>query len=219
MPNENGLFIVFEGVEGSGKSTQSRALTLRLADSGYDALLTIEPGGTPTGMQVREWVKTGDGITPLAELFLFSAARAALVETVLSPALASGKIVVCDRYIYSTVAYQGYGRGLDSDTISALNKTATVGVLPDLVVLLDLPPGHGFGRKSDDELDRIESEDDDFHLRVRQGYLDQARQDPDRWLKLDAAESQSDLSDAVWDRVSTLLPRLTLTSPALRPKA
>ncbi|MCH9058453.1 MAG: dTMP kinase [Planctomycetes bacterium] len=180
------MFIVFEGVEGSGKSTQSRALTLRLTDAGYDALLTIEPGGTPTGTQVRQWVKSGDGITPLAELFLFSAARAALVETVISPALAGGTIVVCDRYIYSTVAYQGYGRGLDTDTISALNKIATIGILPHLIVLLDLPPGHGFGRKTDDNLDRIELEEDDFHLRVRQGYLAQAQQDPDRWLVLDA---------------------------------
>ena len=207
ISKKNGLFIVFEGVEGSGKSTQSRALTRRLTDAGYDTLLTIEPGGTPTGMQVRQWVKTGDGITPLAELFLFSAARAALVETVISPALADGKIVVCDRYIYSTVAYQGHGRGLNPDTIATLNETATMGVLPHLIVLLDLPPGHGFGRKTDDNLDRIELEEDDFHLRVRQGYLAQAQQDPDRWLVLDAAASQSDISDAVWDRISDLLPR------------
>ena len=151
--------------------------------------------------------KTGQGITPLAELFLFSAARAALVETVISPALADGTTVICDRYIYSTVAYQGHGRGLDSDTIAELNETATMGVLPDLVVLLDLPPDHGFGRKSDNELDRIELENDDFHLRVRQGYLAQAREEPDRWLVLDASASQPNLSDSVWNRVSDMLAK------------
>jgi dTMP kinase len=207
MPSENGLFVVFEGVEGSGKSTQSLELARRLTDAGHDALLTIEPGGTPTGLQVRQWVKTGDGITPLAELFLFSAARAALVETVISPALVDGKIVVCDRYIYSTVAYQGYGRGLDPGTINALNDTATMGILPHLIVLLDLPPGHGFERKSDDKLDRIELENGDFHLRVREGYLSQAKQNPDRWLVMDASAPQSDISDAVWNRVSKMLPR------------
>ena len=205
MQTKAGLFIVFEGVEGSGKSTQSQALTQRLTDGGHDVLLTIEPGGTPTGLEVRKWVKTGQGITPLAELFLFSAARAALVETVISPALADGATVICDRYIYSTVAYQGHGRGLDSDTIAELNEDATMGVLPDLVVLLDLPPDHGFGRKSDNELDRIESENDDFHLRVRQGYLAQAREDPDRWLVLDASASLLNLSDSVWNRVSDML--------------
>jgi len=205
MQTKAGLFIVFEGVEGSGKSTQSQALTQRLTDGGHDVLLTIEPGGTPTGLEVRKWVKTGQGITPLAELFLFSAARAALVETVISPALADGTTVICDRYIYSTVAYQGNGRGLDSDTIAELNEDATMGVLPDLVVLLDLPPDHGFGRKSDNELDRIESENDDFHLRVRRGYLAQAREDPDRWLVLDASASLLNLSDSVWNRVSDML--------------
>ena len=204
MISFQGLFIVLEGVEGSGKSAQSQALTKRLTDAGHDALLTIEPGGTPTGLQVRQWVKTGNGITPLAELFLFSAARAALVETVISPALAEGTIVICDRYIYSTVAYQGHGRGLDSETIANLNETATMGVLPHLVVLLDLHPGQGFGRKSGDELDRIELENADFHLRVREGYLTQAKQDPDRWLVLDATESRADISDTIWARVSTL---------------
>lgn len=207
MPQNNGLFVVFEGVEGSGKSTQSRELFCRLTDVGHDALLAIEPGGTPTGLQVRQWVKTGSGITPLAELFLFSAARATLVETVISPALADGKIVVCDRYIYSTVAYQGHGRGLDSGTINALNDTATMGILPHLIILLDLPPGHGFERKSDDKLDRIELENDEFHLRVREGYLSQAKQDSDRWLVLDASAPQSDISDAVWNRVSEMLTR------------
>ncbi|HAL46326.1 MAG: dTMP kinase [SAR202 cluster bacterium] len=200
-----GIFVVFEGVEGSGKTTQSAKLAQRLTEAGRDVSLTVEPGGTPTGERVREWVKTGSGLTPLAELFLFNAARAALVETVISPALDGGQDIVCDRYIYSTVAYQGYGRGVDRRTIETLNSIATTGLEPDIVVLLDLPPDQGFGRKAGSALDRIELEDQDFHLKVRQGYLDQAQNDPKRWLVLDATLSESELTDAIWDRVSALL--------------
>ena len=199
------LFIVFEGVEGSGKSTQSRALNRRLQKVGLPTKLTHEPGGTPIGEQVRRWVKGRRQITPLAELFLFSAARAALVESVIGPALAAGKVVVSDRYIYSTLAYQGYGRGLEQDMIRDLNEVATNGLLPDLVVLLDLPAPEGLGRKAGDQLDRIESEQADFHRRVRQGYLDLARQEPGRWLVLDATGSKASLARSVWCHVSELI--------------
>ncbi len=199
------IFVVFEGVEGSGKTTQSAKLARRLTEAGRDVRLTVEPGGTPTGESVREWVKTGSGLTPLAELFLFNAARAALVETVIAPALESGQDVVCDRYIYSTVAYQGHARGVDLRTIETLNSTATTGLEPDLVILLDLSPDQGFSRKAGSALDRIELEDSDFHLRVRQGYLEQAQNDPRRWLVLDATLPEPELTDAIWERVSALL--------------
>lgn len=205
MPDNNGLFIVFEGVEGAGKSTQSRELIRKLTSTGYDALLTIEPGGTTTGVQVRHWVKSGESITPLTELLLFSAARATLVETIIIPALANDKIVVCDRYIYSTIAYQGQGRGLDSELISSLNKIASIGLLPEMIILLDLPPAEGFRRKSDHNLDRIELAGEAFHSRVRQSYLSQAREDPTRWLVLDATTPQSEISAMVWKQVSNLL--------------
>ena len=206
-PAPRGIFVVFEGVEGGGKSTQCAILTQRLADAGHEVTQTIEPGGTPTGERVREWVKTGEGLTPTAELFLFNAARAALVETVIAPALDSGHCVVCDRYVYSTVAYQGFARGVDQMTIATLNTVATGGLEPDIVVLLDLPPNEGFGRKAGTALDRIELEDSDFHLRVRQGSLEQAQRDPDRWLVLDATLPESELGDAIWDRVSAVLGR------------
>ena len=198
-------FVVFEGVEGSGKSTQSRALNRRLQKAGLPTVLTHEPGGTPIGEQIRRSVKSRRQITPLTELFLFSAARAALVESVIGPALATGKIVVSDRYVYSTLAYQGYGRGLELDMIGDLNDIATKGLLPDLVVLLDLPAPVGLSRKSELRLDRIEGERTDFHRRVRQGYLDLARREPGRWLVLDATESRASLARSVWCRVSKLI--------------
>ena len=202
----NGLFVVFEGVEGSGKTTQSKAMQRALSQAGYAATLTVEPGGTSTGERVRDWVKSEAEITPLAELFLFSAARAALVESVIAPALEQGTVVVCDRYIYSTVAYQGYGRGLDLKTIADLNSVATGGLSPRLVVLLDMPADQSAGRKASAELDRIERESRSFHRRVRDGYLEQARQDPGRWLVLDAARPVADLTRAVWERVASILP-------------
>jgi len=202
----DGLFITFEGIEGSGKTTQSNTLTSMLSEAGYKVRQAIEPGGTPTGELIRQWVKSDTNITPLSELFLFSAARAALVETVIVPAMAVGTIVVCDRYQYSTTAYQGHGRGLDMDTIACLNWTSTGGLLPQLVILLDMPPGHTSTRKASVELDRIERESESFHLRVREGYLEQARLDPERWLVIDATRSVNEIAHAVWTRVGALLP-------------
>ena len=200
-----GLFIVFEGVEGSGKSTQSKALVERLIAEGHHPKPIREPGGTPVGEQVRGLLQSDTHIPALSELFLFNAARSALVEQILRPALDDGEIVVCDRFTYSTVAYQRYGRGLDAVTVDSLNRLATGGLEADLVVLMDLDPKTGLVRKEGDELDRIEREDADFHTRVRQGYLAQAQDDPDRWLVLDASQSPESLVNAVWERVSSII--------------
>ena len=201
-----GLFVVFEGVEGSGKTTQSRALKRRLTREGYQATLLQEPGGTPTGERIRRWLLKGDRhISPMAELFLFSAARAPLVESVIRPALDRDEVVVCDRYIYSTVAYQGYGRGLALDTVRQINLMATGGLLPELVILLDLAPDDGLHRIAERPLDRIEQEQSGFHRRVRQGYLEMAQQDPQRWLVLDSSQSKASISDLVWMRLSKML--------------
>jgi dTMP kinase len=200
-----GLFIVFEGVEGSGKSIQSKALKRRLDEAGYPARLIREPGGTPTGESVRQWLMTGEDITPLAELFLFSAARTSLVESVILPALENSEVVVCDRYFYSTVAYQGYGRSLDMPVIRQVNEIATRGLLPHLVVLLDIPPEKGLERKGKGRLDRFEQEEYEFHRRVREGYLEQAMQDPDRWLVLDSTQPRNTIAEAVWQRLPKML--------------
>ena len=200
-----GLFIVFEGVEGSGKSTQSHELHRRLHQADVDSILVREPGGTPTAEYVRDWLIGGHGISPLTELLLFSAARASLIDSVINPALAEGRLVVCDRYIYSTLAYQGYGRAIDMTSINNLNSIATGGLVPDLVVLLDVPQETGFLRKQGgDPSDRFEREGAAFHQRVHNGYRALAKNDPERWLVLDGSLNQRDLSDAVWKKVSDI---------------
>jgi dTMP kinase len=203
------MFITFEGCEGCGKSAQSQVLHERLTDSNIAAVLTQEPGGTPLGEGIARWLKwDGDpDITPLAELLLFNASRTELVGKVLLPALDSGKVVISDRYTDSTIAYQGYGRGLDLATVSAVNDMATGGLKPDLTILLDIPAEEGFRRKKGTQRDRFEQEDIDFHRRVHDGYLKLASQEPERWLLLDATQSKDKVEQLIWQRVNQLIIR------------
>lgn len=203
------LFIVFEGGEGCGKSTQTGVLYRRLSRDGFGAVLTREPGGTRLGERVRRHLKQNDGtrISPLAELLLIDAARAQLVSEVIRPALEAGRIVVCDRFTPSTLAYQGYGRGLDMDTLRAVNDAATGGLAPDLVVLLDVPVDAGLSRKKSRERDRFESENLAFHSRVRRGYLEMARADPKRWLVVDGRLPRKAIEKKIWERLSVLIGR------------
>ena len=198
-------FIVFEGGEGAGKSTQSRLLSRRLTREGYRVTLTHEPGGTPVGQVIRRWLKTHPGLTPLTELLLFTGARAQLMEKMIAPALDGQKIVVCDRFTASTVAYQGYGRGLDLKLIDQLNMAATHGLRPDLTVFLDVPVEAGLARKSASMRDTFESEPVEFHKRVREGYLKLAQEDPERWVIVDASLSTEETSELVWENVALLL--------------
>ena len=200
-----GAFIVFEGGEGVGKSTQVKELSLRLTGAGHNVLLTYEPGGTPLGEALRQLVKGEDGVSPLSELFLMLAARAQLVTQVIGPALARGDVVVCDRFAPSTIAYQGWGRGLDVDMLDSLNQKATGGLQPDLVVLLDAPVEVAMARKPQGVRDNFEQEDVTFHQRVRDGYLSQAKHDRDRWLVVDATQPPERVAEVVWERVSALL--------------
>ena len=200
-----GALIVFEGGEGAGKSTQARVLCRRLSREGYGVVAVREPGGTPLGEAVRRWLKTRPGLTPLTELLLFASARAQLVERVISPALRARRIVVCDRFIASTVAYQGYGRGLNLDLIHRLNQTATNGLSPDLTVFLDVPVEEGLARKGDSLRDTFESETVDFHRRVREGYLALASEAPEGWLVADGTQNKRTLAEQVWARVRPLL--------------
>jgi dTMP kinase len=201
------LFITFEGGEGSGKSFQSRALYRRLIKEAVPALLTHEPGGTDIGEKISrllKWSQTAD-ITPLTELMLFNASRAQLVNEVINPALLEGNVVVCDRFTDSTVCYQGFGRGLDTGMVMAVNASATRGLKPNLTVLLDIPIELGFARKAGDKRDRFEQEDIDFHIRVRRGFLKLAVEEPERWLVVDAAQSKQKIAKIVWEKVQTLL--------------
>ncbi|MBM4445199.1 MAG: dTMP kinase [Chloroflexi bacterium] len=200
------LFITFEGGEGCGKSTQARALYRRLARSGVSVMLTREPGGTPLGEQTRRQLKRAQDlpISPLAELFLVAAARAQLVREAIRPGLERNITVICDRYTDSTLAYQGYGRGLDLDAIRTVNDIASGGLAPDLVVLLDIPVDVGLARKKAPGRDRFESAGTAFHHRVRRGYRAMARADRKRWLMVDGTLSVKNIQARIWDRVTEM---------------
>jgi dTMP kinase len=201
------LFVTFEGGEGCGKSTQARALYKRVSESGIPVVLSHEPGGTSLGKKARHYLKqTRDSkISPLTELFLFAASRAQLVAEVICPSLERGTMVICDRYADSTMAYQGYGRGLDLDVIQTVNTMVTQGLLPDLVILLDLPVEIGLARKRSAQKDRFEREELAFHHRVREGYLKMAAADPQRWLVVDATLPKKRVAQIIWERVKRLL--------------
>ena len=200
-----GAFVVFEGGEGGGKTTQARILYRRLSSEGHAAVLTREPGGTLPGEAVRRLLKTRPGITPLTELLLFSAARSQLVETVILPSLESHQTVICDRFTASTVAYQGYGRGLELSFIARLNDASTHGLRAQLTVLLDLPVEAGLARKGTGSRDPFEVETVEFHRRVREGYLALAAQEAADWLVVDATLGRRTQAEMIWNRLQPLL--------------
>ena len=223
----NGLFIVFEGGEGSGKSTQAERLLQRLAENGCQAVLVREPGTTTLGLYLRDYLKSKRPLTLEAELLLFAAARAQLVSEEIRPTLQKGVTVVADRYTGSTVAYQGYGRGVSQEVVDYLNDYVTSGLDPDITFLLDADPTEGLGRVGSPQLQmalmpedtsgvgredvaghrRFEDQAIGFHQRVRRGYLELAKATPG-WHTLDASLPIQELSDLVWDAVAPLLPRM-----------
>jgi dTMP kinase len=207
-----GLFVSFEGGEGSGKSTQIERLAARLREQGLDPLRTREPGGTPLGERVREVLldRTLEP-APVTEALLMEAARAEIVARVIGPALDAGKIVLCDRFIHSTLAYQGGGRGLDPALLESLNRVATGGLTPDLVLLFDVDPAVGLSRRerAGGAPNRLDRESLEFHQRVRNRYLELARREPERFLVLDASRSPDELERHIWEAV---FPRVGTTS-------
>lgn len=230
-----GIFIVFEGGEGAGKTTQARILYGRLCQKKYPARILHEPGDTPLGVALRTLVTAprdtifarwryhsslthalGNSqlvakdlwlpIVPSAELFLFAAARAQLVAERLKPLLQKDAIVVCDRYKYSTVAYQGYGHGMDLNFVASVNDIVAQGVEADLVILLDIEPSKGlFRKRGTAEISKFEVQELAFHQRVRRGYLEMAKKDPQRWLVIDASLPKKEIGRLVWERVEQLL--------------
>ena len=203
-----GLFVVFEGPEGAGKSTQIALLAGRLEQAGRDVLLTREPGGTRAGDAVRRVLLDPDQVIyPLTEFLLYSASRAQLVNEVIRPALERGRDVVSDRYAGASVAYQGHGRELDLTFIETLNAQVTGGLGPDLTVLLDIDPAEGLKRASArSSNDRLEAAGLDFHRRVRDGYLALSRSDPS-WIVVDASSPQDVVAAQVWREVERLLSK------------
>jgi dTMP kinase len=202
-----GLFIAFEGGEGSGKTTQARLIAIWLRDQGYDVLTTHEPGATKIGMRLRALLldTTHTGMSPHAEALMYAADRAEHVASVIAPALERGAVVITDRYVDSSLAYQGAGRALDLDEIKRINRWATDGRTPDLTILLDMDPIAGLRRRAR-SADRLEAEPAEFHLRVRQGFLDLAQADPSRYLVLDAARPAGEVTRDITERVRELLP-------------
>lgn len=202
----SGVLITLEGVEGSGKSTQSQLLAQWLRGLGHRVRETREPEGTALGIGVRMlFGRDGPPPAPLAELFLFLAARHQHVGEVIRPALERGEIVLSDRYVDASVAYQGYGRGLDLQTIRELNALATGGVQPDLTLLLDLDAALGLKRLGGRELDAFEKMDLPFHHQVRQGYLEIAREEKNRVVVLDADQPRERLEGEIRRVVGDLL--------------
>ena len=209
------LFITLEGGEAAGKSTQTRLIAAYLTRQGYKVTRVAEPGSTKLGSRVRRLVKYGPmAITPLAETMLFLAARTQLVEEVINPALGRGEAVVSDRFADSTLAYQGYGRGLDVADLRRLNDIATGGLTPDLTVLLDMPVEASVQRRKPRPADRFELElpgendrasDQSFHEKVRQGFLALAQQAPEKWLVVDAGLPRREVSRLIRARVINLL--------------
>jgi dTMP kinase len=196
------MFITFEGVEGAGKSTQVRLVAERLRGLGEHVLLTREPGDGPLGVRLRSLVLTppdGVEVAEMAELFIMLADRAQHVACAIRPALDRGDHVICDRYIDSSIAYQGYGRGLDVGEIERLNALATGGLVPNRTILLDLEPAAGLARQH--ERNRMEAEAIDFHTRVREGFLQIAHQNPQRFLVIDGTRPQSEIHEKIWAEV------------------
>jgi len=190
--SNNGIFISFEGIEGSGKTIQARLLDEFLRKKGYTVVLTEEPGGTQIGLKIRELLLSVEHqeMTSVAELMLYNASRAQLIKEVILPTIKKGAIVITDRFNDSTVAYQGYGRGIDLNLIDSIDRIVTAGLKPDITILLDLNVEVGLKRnRGIHKADRLELEDKAFHKKVRNGYLEIAGKEPERIKLIDASKS------------------------------
>ena len=205
-----GLFITFEGTEGCGKSTQIKLLAAHLQQQGQSIFQTREPGGTPLGEAVRSLLQhddAGNGMTPEAELLLFAASRAQLTRERISPALAQGQIVLCDRFMDSTTVYQGVARKIDRDTVDRINRFAVGNTRPDLTILIDIEPEIGMSRvrtRSGGQLDRMEREAIEFFQSVRTAYLELADAEPERFVVVDGSQSIDALQQMIQSAVQTL---------------
>lgn len=203
------MFITLEGPEGSGKTSQVPPLAAYLKKQGYDVLVTREPGGTVVSDQIRDVLMNlkNVSIVPRTEILLFLAARAQHVEGLIRPALKAGKLVLCDRFGDSTLAYQGYGHQTDLDNLRYLLNYATGGLTPDLTLLLDIPVEVGLERKrkNDSEWNRLDAYEEAFHKRVRKGYLELAKLEPNRWQVIDASKDKEQVQEAMRQAVMARL--------------
>ncbi len=207
-----GVFLALEGGEGTGKTTQLRVLADGLAERGFAVVMTHEPGDTPIGARLRELLlDPATALTAQTEALLYAADRAEHVAHVVAPALTRGAIVITDRYVDSSIAYQGYARGLDIDVVTRTSLWATGGLLPDLTLVLDLPPEEGLrrARGRNGRADRLEAEAIEFHDRVRAGFLDLAKADPTRYAVIPATGAPDQIATAIMAAVEPFLAALT----------
>ena len=206
-----GYFITFEGGDGAGKSTQINILKDELTAAGYDVILTREPGGTQISEKIRELIldPANSEMNDMTEAFLYAAARAQIVSELIKPALEEGKVVICDRFVVSSIAYQGFGRGL-GDAIGVINTYAVDGCMPDMTILLRLDPAKGSSRIADREHDRIEQASDAFHKKVYEGYLKLEERYPDRIIGIDASGTINEIAEEISRRVKEMMNRGSL---------
>jgi dTMP kinase len=203
----HGLFITFEGSEGTGKTTQIQRLASRLENLGRKVVISREPGGTPLGEDIRHLLKyaaSGENMVPRAELLLFAASRAQHVDELIKPNLDEGNVVICDRFLDSTTVYQGVARAINSHSVETINGIAIASTLPDVTLLIDLDPEEGFQRiqsRNTEPPDRMEQEHMDFYKAVRQGYLDLAANNQDRFLVIDGHQSMDAVEQAIWNGI------------------
>lgn len=205
---EKGLFITFEGADGSGKSTQAKFLAEGLKEFGFDVLLTREPGGCPVAEKIRDIVldKNNPDILDITEAYLYAAARAQHVHEIIMPALAQGKIVLCDRFIHSSVAYQGYGRDLGKERVLEINKHAVDGCLPDITFFIKVNPEHAFNRMNEQkERDRLETQEQAFYDRLFQGYLAILEDEKDTIISIEAKGTKHETKAIILAKTKAIL--------------
>lgn len=201
-----GLFISIEGSDGSGKSTQIKNIKRFFEDKGIDIIFTREPGGTPIGEKLREIIldRNLKEMSDMTEALLYAAARAQHVSQIIRPALEEGKIVICDRFVDSSIAYQGYGRGL-LEPVTVINNFAVEGCMPDLTFLMKMDPRVGRRRIKEEQQDRIELEQDDFHIRTFEGYLELQKRYPERIVSIDASRSIEAIKLDIYNKLEEVL--------------
>lgn len=208
---KRGFFIVFEGGEGAGKSVQAQILATRLREKGKKVVVTREPGGTRIGEQIRAITHNTENVDldPVAEAYLMAASRAQHVREIIAPALACGNMVISDRFVDSSIAYQGFGRNLGAKDIAALNELAVNGAKSDVVILLDMPPAVGLARlkKEGKWKDRLDMQQRDFYDRVHAGYLALAKNNSSRYVVVDATKSIEEVASSVWKIVTDALDK------------
>lgn len=211
MNRMKGFFITFEGMEGSGKSTQVGLLGSRLKEEGFNIVVTREPGGTRIGEEIRNITHSRESVdlTAVTEAYLMAASRAQHVREIIKPALEAGKIVICDRYIDSSLAYQGYGRQMSQATIEQLNHEAIENIWPEMAIFLDIPLVKGMNRRNgSDKIDRLDLQQIDFYKRVYEGYQMIIGKDKDRFLVIDSAKTVTEVAAEIWKNVSRRLKSL-----------